>query len=30
LDETCFAWSGPTIQPPGKNASAYYRIRGRS
>jgi Protein of unknown function (DUF3500) len=28
LDETYFAWSGPTTHEPGKNGSAYYRIQG--
>jgi hypothetical protein len=28
LDDTYFAWSGPTTQEPGKNISAYYRIQG--
>lgn len=26
LNETYFAWSGPTTHEPGKNGSAYYRI----
>ncbi len=28
LDETWFAWSGPTSAPPGHNGTAYYRIQG--
>ena len=28
LDETCFAWSGPTTHEPGRNGSSYYRIQG--
>jgi hypothetical protein len=28
LDETWFAWSGPTTVTPGKNIAAYYRIQG--
>jgi hypothetical protein len=28
LDDTWFAWSGPTTHEPGKNGSAYYRIQG--
>jgi len=28
LDDTYFAWSGPTTVDPGKNISAYYRIQG--
>ena len=28
LDETWFAWSGPTTVEPGKNGTAYYRIQG--
>ena len=28
LNETYFAWSGPTTHQPGKNGSAYYRIQG--
>ena len=28
LDETYFAWSGPTTHEPGKNGAAYYRIQG--
>jgi hypothetical protein len=28
LDETWFAWSGPTTVVPGKNGTAYYRIQG--
>jgi hypothetical protein len=28
LDETWFAWSGPTTVAPGKNITAYYRIQG--
>jgi hypothetical protein len=28
LDETYFAWSGPTTHETGKNGSAYYRIQG--
>ena len=28
LDDTWFAWSGPTTAEPGKNISAYYRIQG--
>jgi hypothetical protein len=28
LNETWFAWSGPTDGTPGKNISAYYRIQG--
>ena len=28
LDDTWFAWSGPTAAAPGKNITAYYRIQG--
>jgi hypothetical protein len=28
LDETWFAWSGPTTVTPGSNITAYYRIQG--
>ena len=28
INETWFAWSGPTNAAPGKNISAYYRIQG--
>ena len=28
LDDTYFAWSGPTTHDPGKNGSSYYRIQG--
>lgn len=28
LDDTYFAWSGPTTVTPGRNISAYYRIQG--
>jgi hypothetical protein len=28
LNETWFAWSGPTTVAPGKNITAYYRIQG--
>jgi hypothetical protein len=28
LDDTYFAWSGPTTHEPDKNGSAYYRIQG--
>ncbi len=28
LDETWFAWSGPTTVTPGNNITAYYRIQG--
>ena len=28
LDDTWFAWSGPTTHEEGKNGSAYYRIQG--
>ncbi len=28
LDETWFAWSGPTTVEPGKSIAAYYRIQG--
>jgi hypothetical protein len=28
MDETWFAWSGPTTVTPGKNIAAYYRIQG--
>lgn len=28
LDETWFAWSGPTTHEPGRNGSSHYRIRG--
>lgn len=28
LDETYFAWSGPTTHAPDRNGSAYYRIQG--
>ena len=28
LNDTYFAWSGPTTHAPGKNGSAYYRIQG--
>lgn len=28
LDDTWFAWSGPTTHQPGRNGSSYYRIQG--
>jgi hypothetical protein len=28
LNDTWFAWSGPTTAAPGKNITAYYRIQG--
>ena len=28
LDDTWFAWSGPTTIEPGKNGSAYFRVQG--
>jgi hypothetical protein len=28
IDDTWFAWSGPTTATPGKNIAAYYRIQG--
>jgi len=28
LDDTFFAWSGPTTADPGKNITAYYRVQG--
>ncbi len=28
LDDTWFAWSGPTDREPGKNGAAYFRIQG--
>jgi hypothetical protein len=28
IDETWFAWSGPTTAAPGNNITAYYRIQG--
>lgn len=28
LNDTWFAWSGPTTAPPGRNVTAYYRIQG--
>ena len=28
LDDTWFAWSGPTTVAPGRNGTAYYRIQG--
>jgi hypothetical protein len=28
LDETWFAWSGPTTVAPGENGTSYYRIQG--
>jgi Protein of unknown function (DUF3500) len=28
INETWFAWSGPTTATPGKNITAYYRIQG--
>ena len=28
INETWFAWSGPTTAEPGKNITAYYRIQG--
>jgi hypothetical protein len=28
LNETWFAWSGPTTAPPGRNITAYYRLQG--
>lgn len=28
LDNTWFAWSGPTTHAPGRNGSSYYRIQG--
>src|SRR5581483_10987899 len=27
LNQTYFAWSGPTTQEPGRNGSSYYRIQ---
>ena len=30
IDETWFAWSGPTTVTPGRNITAYYRIQGRT
>lgn len=30
LNDTWFAWSGPTKAAPGKNITAYYRIQGRN
>jgi Protein of unknown function (DUF3500) len=29
LNETWFAWSGPTTFEPGTNITAYYRVQGR-
>jgi Protein of unknown function (DUF3500) len=28
LNDTYFAWSGPTTHEPDRNGSAYYRIQG--
>ena len=28
LDDTYFAWSGPTVPEPGRNGAAYFRIQG--
>ncbi len=28
LNQTYFAWSGPTTHEPGKNGSSYYRVQG--
>jgi hypothetical protein len=28
LDQTWFAWSGPTTHEPGRNGTAYYRVQG--
>jgi hypothetical protein len=28
LNDTWFAWSGPTSAAPGRNITAYYRIQG--
>lgn len=28
LNDTYFAWSGPTTHEPGRNGSSYYRIQG--
>jgi hypothetical protein len=28
LDDTYFAWSGPTSVPAGMNGTSYYRIQG--
>ena len=28
VNDTWFAWSGPTAAPPGRNITAYYRIQG--
>jgi hypothetical protein len=28
MNDTWFAWSGPTTAPPGSNITAYYRIQG--
>jgi Protein of unknown function (DUF3500) len=28
LDDTWFAWSGPTTVEPGRNGASYYRIQG--
>jgi hypothetical protein len=28
LDDTWFAWSGPTTAEPGKNGTAYFRVQG--
>ena len=28
LQDTWFAWSGPTTHEPGKNGADYYRIQG--
>jgi hypothetical protein len=28
INETWFAWSGPTTAAPGSNITAYYRIQG--
>jgi hypothetical protein len=30
LDQTWFAWSGPTTHEPGKSGTSYYRIQGPS
>ena len=28
MNDTWFAWSGPTTVTPGRNGTAYYRIQG--
>jgi hypothetical protein len=28
LDDTYFAWNGPTTHAPGRNGAAYFRVQG--